>query len=274
MYMAIAVLLLASCARVPPADLSRDPQELRAQVRTAQERTQRVRGSARVRIDSPGGSGTVTEFIAAEKPDRVRLETLDFFGNPAAILVAVDGRFAFLDLRDNTFYRGAATAENVSRLLPVVIPVEELVTMLCGSAPVIDGTPLEARVDGGQLLLTIGRGPLGQRLAIGERATIESSRVRLSETGPGGAQVETAPAYDLEFDSFRDRSGIRYPDEMHLDAPAGQAHVDLFWRNDLEVNGRIDAGLFRLEPPRGARVVELGTGAIPPPELPRAGPRE
>jgi hypothetical protein len=156
----------------------------------------------------------------------------------------------------------------------VLVPVEELVTMLCGSAPILDGVPLEARVDGSQLLLTIGRGPLGQRLAIGEHATIESSRVRLSETGPGGTHQETAPAYDLEFDSFRDRSGIRYPDEMHLDAPAGQAHVDLFWRNDLEVNGRIGAALFRLEPPRGARVVELGTGAAPPFELPRTDPRE
>src|SRR5512140_276994 len=103
----IATLVLGSCARVPPADLSRDGRELLLQVRTAQERVQRVRGTARVRIDSPGGSGTLTEFIAAEKPDRVHLETVDFFGNPAAVLVASEGQFRFLDLRDNVLYRGA-----------------------------------------------------------------------------------------------------------------------------------------------------------------------
>src|SRR6266536_511391 len=87
-------------------------------------------GCPRVKIKSPGANGTVTEFAAAEKPDRVHLETLDFFGNPAAVLVAADGRFAFLDARANVFYRGDATPENVARLLPVMIPVEELVVIL------------------------------------------------------------------------------------------------------------------------------------------------
>src|SRR5512133_1916595 len=141
----LLVLVVAACARVPPPDLSRDARELFAQVRSAQDRVQRVRGSARVRIDSPGGSGTVTEFIAAEKPDRVHLETIDFFGNPAAVLVAAGGQFAFLDRRESVLYRGEATAENVSRLLPVLVPVDELVTILCGSAPLIDGAPVEAR---------------------------------------------------------------------------------------------------------------------------------
>ena len=271
----IAILALVSCARVPPSDLSRDPRDLLAQVRAAQERVQRVRGSARVRIESPGGSGTLTEFIAAEKPDRVHLETLDFFGNPAAVLVAADGRFSFLDQRENVLYRGEATPANVSRLLPVLLPVEELVTILCGSAPILDGVPLDARVAGGQLLLTIGRGALGQRLAVGDHASVESSRVRLSETAPDGTHRETAPAYDLDFDSFRDRSGLRIPDEVHLDAPSGRAHVDLFWRNDLEVNGPLEASLFRIETPRGVRVVELGAGdTIPPFELPPSSPRD
>src|SRR5512133_1290158 len=142
---AVAVICLVGCARVPPADLTRDPKALLDQVMAAQARVQRVRGSARVRIGSPGGSGTVTEFIAAEKPDRLHLETLDFFGNPAAVLVAAGGQFAFLDRRESVLYRGEATAENVSRLLPVLVPVDELVTILCGSAPLIDGAPVEAR---------------------------------------------------------------------------------------------------------------------------------
>ena len=47
-----------------------------------------VPGTAKLRVDSPSLRGTVTEFVAAEKPARVHLETLDFFGNPAAVLVA------------------------------------------------------------------------------------------------------------------------------------------------------------------------------------------
>lgn len=260
-----AALGLAACARVPPADLSRDPAALLEQVRAAQARVERVRGTARVRIDAPGASGTVTEFVAAEKPDRVHLETLDFFGNPAAVLVAAGGRFAFLDQREKVFYRGDATPENVSRLLPVLLPVEELVTILCGSAPLLAGTPLEVQPRGSALLLTIGRGALGQRVAIGDEATVESSRVRRSEQGPDGAWRETAPAYDLELGRFRHRNGIRFPGEVHLDAASARARVDLVWRDDPDVNDPLDPRLFHLEPPRGVRVVELSEGASVPP---------
>jgi hypothetical protein len=267
---------LSGCARVPPADLSRDPAALLDQVRAAQERVQRVRGSARVRIVSPGGSGTFNEFAAAEKPDRVHLETLDFFGNPAAVLVAAGGRFSFLDARAQVFYRGEATPENVSRLLPVLLPVEELVTILCGSAPLLPGRPVEVGTQGDLLLLTVAAGDTGQRLALGEAATVEWSRVRRVVT-EGGGRREIAPAYDLEFQFFRRRSGVRFPTFVRLDAPSANSVIELTWRNDLEVDATLDAALFRLAPPRGVRVVDLAPGQpAPPVELPiePAPPRE
>jgi len=247
--------VLAGCPRrVPPADLSRDPAVLMGEVQAAQARVRRVHGMARVKISSPGPSGSVTEFVAAEKPDRVRLETLDFFGNPAAVLVAAGGRFAFLDTRENVFYRGEATPENVSRLLPVVIPVEELVTILCGSAPLLPGKPLEVGIEDGLLLLTIGLDEVGQRLAIGERASVEWSRVR--RAAPGGGR-DDAVAYDLAFDRFRERLEARFPLDVRLDAPAGGSRVELTWREEVDVNGPVDPKLFEMVPPRNARVVEV-----------------
>jgi hypothetical protein len=266
------LLAMAGCARVPPADLSRDPAALLEQVQQAQARVKAVRGSARVRISSPDLSGTVTEFVAAAKPDRVHLETLDFFGNPAAVLVAAGGRFAFFDGRAKVYYRGDATPENISRLLPVVLPVEELVTILCGSAPLLPGRPVEVGTDDGLVLLTLAQGDVGQRVALGERATVRWSRIRRAAREPGGK--EEAPAYDLEFGAFEELGGAPFPAEVRLDAPSARSRVDLRWL-DLELDPRLEARLFRLEPPRGARVVDLAPGAaIPPYELPVGGPRE
>jgi hypothetical protein len=241
---------------VPPPTLSRDPSALRDQVRAAQARVQRVRGAARLRISSPSFSGTVTEFIAAEKPDRVHLETLDFFGTPVAVLVAGDGQFAFHDLRNKVFYRGAATPRNVSRLLPFEIPIDELVTVLCGSAPLLPGEPLEVGQEGGSLLLTIGLGDVGQQLAIGDQAAVVWSRVR--RPGPPGARPEDVnPGYDLEFRAHVERGGALFPREVNLDAPASGSRLQLSWHEDVEVNGPLERGLFRLEPPPGGRVEEL-----------------
>ncbi|GEJ55859.1 DUF4292 domain-containing protein [Anaeromyxobacter diazotrophicus] len=266
---AALLALLAACARVPPPTLARDPSALLDQVRVAQARVQRVRGAAALRIASPSFSGTVTEFIAAEKPDRVHLETLDFFGTPVAVLVAGGGRFAFYDARAKVFYRGEATPRNISRLLPFELPVEELVTILCGSAPLLPGAPLEVGQDDGFLLLTLGLGDVGQRVAVGEEASVGWSRVR--KAGPPGARPEDLnPGYDLEFRAFADRGGARFPREVKLDAPASGARLQLSWHDDVEVNGALERELFQLAPPPGVRVEELpasgaGPAAVPPP---------
>lgn len=262
-------LALAACARVPPPSLARDPSALLDQVRVAQARVQRVRGGARVRIESPRFKGSVVQFAAAEKPDRVHLEALDFFGAPAAVLVASGGRFALLDLREKVLYRGEATPRNVSRLLPFELPVEELVTILCGSAPLLPGAPLEVGQDGGYLLLTLGLGEVGQRLAVGEQATVAWSRVR--RAGPAGARPEELnPAYDLTFRGFTERGGARFPAQVLLESPASGSRLQLDWDADVEVNGPLEAGLFALKAPPGVRVEELppepaGPAAATPP---------
>jgi len=50
--------------------------------------------------------------------------------------------------------------------------------------------------------------------------------------------------------------------------------IGLHWK-EVEVNGEVDPALFRLEPPAGARVVELEEGDAPPaaPDLGDPTPR-
>ncbi len=260
-----AAAALLGCPRVPPPDLSRDPAELLSAVRAAQDRVARVQGSAKVRLDSPEVSGWVDEFAAAEKPDRVRLETRDFFGNVAAVLVADGGRFALYDARRQVYYRGEATPENVSRLLPVALSPAELATVLCGSAPLVEAAPAGVEASGARLLLRLGGGSVAQELGVGEAAAVETSRLRRPAPGPD---------LDLAFEAFRRRGGTRFPTVARLAVPAARVRLELRWKEDLEVNGPADPALFRLDPPRGARVVDLAPGAaVPRVDLPaRPGP--
>ena len=257
-----AAAALTGC-RVPPPDLSRDPAELLLAVRAEQARVVRVEGDARVHLESPRGSGWVEEFLAAERPDKVRLETRDFFGNVASVLVADGGRLALYDARQKVYYRGEATPENVSRLLPLALPPADLVDLLCGTAPLLEGEPRQVTVRGSLLVLRL-QGALGeQELSVGEEAAVEASRVRWASPSPA------RPDYDLELWAFRRRGGARFPTAARLEAPAAGVTLELRWKDDLEVNGPSDPALFRLEPPRGARVVDLAPGTVAPPlELP------
>jgi hypothetical protein len=178
----VVLLLLAGAAgcvkRAPPPDLSPDPAALLAQVERTQARVDRVRGEARVKVDSPGGSVTVTQLVAAALPDRLRIDALDFFGNPAAALVADGGRFALLDLRAGVFYRGAATPENIARLVPLPIAARDLVLLLCGAAPIAPGAAAAVEPGDGVLRLTIEGEDRLQRLEVGAGAAIHASTVR------------------------------------------------------------------------------------------------
>jgi hypothetical protein len=262
----MAALAIAACTPRSPVspELKADPSRLLAEVTAAQSDSARVQGSARVKITSPGVKGTVNAFLAAERPSRLHVELLDFFGNPVAVLIADGDRFGYFDARRRTWYQGDATAENVSRFLPVALPPWELAAILLGTAPVLDGQAA-AVVDGrGRVDLVIEDGDFTQTLGIGEQLKVVSSRLRAVGDANG-----PSPRYDLFFEGFTRTRGVLFPLDVRLDAPRASARVQVGWKPDVEVNGEARPELFRLDPPRGAEVVDLPPGgAIPELDIP------
>jgi outer membrane lipoprotein-sorting protein len=252
-----ALLALAGChPRRPPPDLSLDPAALLAEVQAAQARVVSVQGRARVGVEAPGGAGGTEQFLVAERPARLRIEVQDFFGNVVASLAVDEGRLALYDARERTFLRGAATPANLARLLPVAITPEDLVTLLCGSAPLLQGAPVSAEPADGSVLLTLRAGDLVQRLEVGPGAALLTARQR-RVTAAG----EQPAGLDAEFSVHRTRAGQRMPTDLSARAPEAGVALTLHWR-ELEVNAPVDPSLFRLTPPSGARVVDLD--ASPP----------
>jgi hypothetical protein len=256
--LAIAAALALACApRRPPADLSLDPGRLLEQVRATAASVRTVRGEARVGVKAPGASGTVPAFVAAERPDRLHVETLDFFGNPVAVLVAAGGRLGLYDARERVFYRGDASAENVARLVPLPIPPEELVDVLCGAPPLLRGAAVRADAGRGFVTLVLEDGARTQSLRVGPGALVRRSEIRGEGPGPPGT-------YDVRFGDPFPLDGRRFPMEATIVSPEKGVRLDLSWK-DVEPNAALEAALFRLEPPRGARVVDLEPGAPVPP---------
>jgi hypothetical protein len=255
---ACAALLAAGChPRTPPPDLSLDPAALLARVGEAQGAVRTVRGEARVRYRSPRGSATVRQFAAVERPDRVHLEELDFFGNPAAVLVTGGGRFSFYDARQKVLYRGAATPANLSRLVPVPLGAEDLVAVLLGGAPLPlhDGRAVRAVPDAGLVRLRLEDGGVAEDVWVGQGGRTErAARLVAGGAGPG--------SWEVAFSGFRDRGGTSFPGTVSLRSAPAHVEVELGW-TELEVNAVLDPRLFELEPPRGARVEEVGDGGAP-----------
>ncbi len=253
---ALALALAAGAGgcvrRIPPPDLSSDPAELLAAVKAAQAGAARVEGRARVAVEAPEGAGGVEQYLAAEKPGRVRVESYDFFGNVLSVLAVDGGELRLYDAKEKVFYRGPATAENIGRLVPVALPPEALATLLCGSAPLLDGEPVSAVPGNGTWVLTLRRGAVRQVLEIGPGAAVISSRLR--RDGPDGP----APTgLEADFSDFKARGGVRVPTGVEARAPVSGVSLSLRWK-ELAVNAPVDPALFTLAPPLGSRLVDLG----------------
>ncbi len=245
----LTVLFAGGCVpRKPPPDLSADPVELLAQVRGAQAQVARVQGDVRIRLQKPRRAA-FRGFAAAERPDRLRIEALDFFGNPAGVMVASGGRFALYDPGAKVLYTGAATPENLSRLVPVPVSAKELVAILLGSAPLPEAPPQEAVADGRHLRLRFAEEGATLDAWIGAHALVE----RATRAIGGG---KAPGSWRVEFSDPRAHGDAWFPEYFKLRSDAANVRLELTW-TQVEVNGALDPALFELRPPRGVRVVDV-----------------
>jgi hypothetical protein len=250
---ALAAAAVASCTpRVPPPDLSLEPELLLGQVREAAAAVFSVRGEARLRASAPRRVSAAA-FVAARRPDRLRIEVLDFFGNPAAVLATAGGRLAIWDARAGTFYRGAATPENVARLALLPLAPEELVGVLCGWPP-LGGEAVRADPGRGDVTLEVRDGGRTTVARVVAGAAVSRATVRYPRGG-----------YEVRW-GVRAADAHAGPADLTLSSDRPKVAVELSW-SEPEANAALDDALFELRQPRGARVVDLDEGGPLPETL-------
>ncbi len=247
---AFFLALSLGCARridFGPKGEVRSAEELLQLIDRAERQATSVKGEARLRVASPSRNGTLNIFAAVEEPDKLHLEALSFFGKPQSILVCSGRRFALLDSEAGKYFRGPASQENLSRFMPVAVPVPELISMLLGRAPRISASPASLTLDASSrsYIVRLSGNGVEQTLWVDPA----SHRVIRSEVRGRGA-------YELSFDDFEDAASTRYPRKSTLVVPSADTRLELKYR-DLEVNARLAPSLFELPPPRGVAIIEL-----------------
>src|SRR5215472_2607681 len=130
-----------------PSGEVRSAEELLRLIDLAERQVTSVKGEARLRVSSPSRGGTLNPFVAVAEPDNLHLEALNFFGKPQNILVSSRTRFALLDGEAGKYFRGPASPQNLSRFMPVAVPVPELMSMLLGRAPRIFASSASLTLD-------------------------------------------------------------------------------------------------------------------------------
>jgi hypothetical protein len=225
-----------------------DAAALYAQARAAHRVPETLSCDGKAFVEAPENGGRYALHISVKRPGSLRIEALTPIGDPAAVLVADQGRFALLDLRNNVFYRGPATPQNLSRLIPAPLTAVELVSLFTGGIPELSGAePRSARRDGDGTLLELATPGMVQQVKLG-------ADLRVLEVRRTTARGDLLWAVKL--DEHDDSSGAQVPRLVHLDAPGGKTSVDLKLRN-LIAGKPPPQGAFLLGVPQGMRVEEV-----------------
>jgi hypothetical protein len=225
-----------------------DAAALYAEAQAAHRVPQTLSCDAKAFVEAPENGGRYAMHVSVQRPRSIRLEALTPLGDPAAVLVADQGRFALLDLRNNVFYRGPATPQNLSRLLPAPLRDQELVSLITGAIPDLpESRPASSNRDGDGYLLVLAAPGVLQHVSLG--ADLRVTGVR--RTTEGGALL-----WEVVLDEHDDSSGAQVPRLLHLDAPGGKIKVDLRLRN-IVTGKPPPAGAFLLGPPPGMRVEDV-----------------
>ena len=242
-------LAVSACGPVPrPADAYGAAGDLLADMTAlrAKGRAFRISGTIDV-FGEQRVEGKV--YLFAVPPDRLRVELVSPLGSTLAALTAAGGRFAMSDEREGRYYDGAAEPCNIARLIRIPLPAEDVIRVLAGGTPIIEG-PSEVTWDRAGHYDVLIRGEAGreQRLEIGpERGSLELISSRVTENG--------VVAFDQRCDRWGSVGGVYVPYEIRVKMPADG--VDLLVRYDeggVEVNADIPAEAWIHNFPDGAKI--------------------
>jgi len=248
-FIFLSIVFLGCPKRVETGRLGAaiDPKEVLDLTSKVEGQVLSVKGEGRLRVQAAASKGSPQVFVAAARPAFLRFEVLGFFGQPEAILVSNGQTFALLQNDQRKYFHGPASPENISRLLPVVLPGPELVSILLGSAP---RGPAED--DSGQLLDD------GQVVLVTLSAAQRTQKlwVRQSDHRVLKSEVRGPVNYDLLFEDFQPKGAIDFPHKITLFASSASAVLELRY-SEAGVNVDLEPSLFKLAPPEGAKVIEL-----------------
>jgi outer membrane lipoprotein-sorting protein len=210
-----------------------------------------LKAIAKIKVESPDENFSVKELIVAQKPNRLRLETLSPLGQPG-FYAATDGQeLSLFAPSENTFYHGSSTPHNLGLVIPLHLALEDMVSVIRGCVPVIHH-------DAHTIRCTANENGYVMRLEGSDERTTQvltlsgnDLRVVSSET-----YVNDGLAWSVNYADYEITGSMAFPRTVTVSLPREGTTVRISYKK-VEFLPEIDSSLFRLSAPRGATIVPL-----------------
>lgn len=263
------VALLVGCRPGPiePLDTSPLPsaETVAEQLRQDTAARRSMRSLGRVTYFGEKGRVRLNAVLLAERPGKLRVETLSPLEQPVDVMVTDGQRLSLLS--GGRLREGPATPENLARLIPINLWPDELVEVLLGGVPRSERyrpSALEHHPErDGRWRLTL-RADGGESLELGLEPASRRIEEVVSRAAGGGV------GFTVRYDEHEALEGVagEFPRRIDFVMEAPELEVTIKLR-ELELNAPIDAALFSLKAPPGVQPERLDS---PPVALPADEP--
>lgn len=252
----------ASCPK-PPPERPRPALTLEqadARLRAETLRRQRVSGLYKGRLAGLKGLVVSADLdVIAESPARLHLAVRSFFDQPIQVLATDGERVTLYDAQGDggpRFYAGPADASAARRLLGVPLSPEEVVDVLLGRVPAGATARAHAASEKGAAYTVVFD------LAGGGRATVTAD-LDDAITHLAVADAAGRPRYEVAYDDFDVREGIRFAEKLEVRVhAAGGAEALVLSIKEAELNPEpFPDEVFQVGLPPGASFEPLPSGA-------------
>ena len=187
-------------------------------------------------------------YLFSVLPRRLRVELVSPFGSPLSVLTVNEKEFALHDAREGRYLTGPAEPCNIARLIQIPLPAEDVIRILVGHAPLIDGTSEVDWDSEGFYRVHITDGVRTEQLEIGpDKETLPLRRAVMTDA--------EGVIFDIAYDRHQMVGGHSIPHEIRVKMPREKA--DLLLRYDaagVELNVELPTDAWSQTPPSGLLV--------------------
>jgi hypothetical protein len=243
---ALALVLLAGCSATPrprpyPAPEAR---ALVEHIRAIHDRASSLNADTKTDVRLGDQRVNVNVLMLATWGGKLRFQAHDPNQATAADLASDGARYCRVDYHANCSECGPATPENVARLVRIPLEPDEVIAVLLGAAPLLDGEATNAwDPEGGHERLTLRRGDAIENLVLDDKWDVLEAQL-----SSGGRTVWSLKHKDFHDVATRAGGSVRLPGASLFEQ--GGDTVRIQW-NDQRVGAPLDAKAFQLDVPPG-----------------------
>lgn len=248
----IVLLCSAGCAMTPEAPVSMEgggapAGELRHEIVSAlkarNESIQSLRGLMSVRYARKLSGIRGDTAIILKRPYDLRIDSLTEFGASHAQVLVSRGDLLIYWSDQNRFHRGLASREDLGKYLSVPLGAEEVISLMSGVIPVETEAEYVMRWDRkkNRLILKGMRGEL----------TVSPETKDYLPLRYIAFDVDGGKDFQVDFADYQDFKKLRFPSTLTMHFRNPRLRIEIHYQ-DLELNPKLDAKVFKLDIPNDA----------------------